>query len=242
MSKLGGMQLTKKYKNQLPQNFLDWYFKTFTSTRMHYGHWSVGCYDQNWDEYEEVIEDDPNAKWHNEIHLHDNKAHLVRNGDPSEDFNAHTWRRNSNSWSTCFASMVGGNAYNLGDCPPTPDEIRLFINVSITDHINLHVPVGNFMGHGEAADNMEASPENRYQGNQKGNDNAAIDLGLPHANYGPASDFFMRWDLHCWVDPNTLELTSGFGKQPEGWEYLCDYIRGNIILGIMNQTKTKWNK
>lgn len=219
------MQLKPAYHARLDPKFLAWYLPTFDNTRRHYGHWSVGCYDQDFPEYQEMVEDGKTTGFSSEVHKHDDVAHLVRNNSPAEDTFAHTYHRNTNAWATCFASMSGGSTDDLGPNAPTPDEIDVFVRAMVEDHINLHVPIGNFMGHGEAADNMDFPTRN--------------DPAAPHDPYGPSTTC-ERWDLGCWIDPQTRALLPFTRPCPAGWEFLPDYIRGQAIIGIQDATRAKW--
>ena len=105
--------------------------------------------------------------------------------------------------------------------------IRLFIKTLATGCGNLHIPVGNFMAHGEAANNKDFPTMN--------------DPAAPHTPYGPGSGDFERWDLLRLIDPVTLALHPGLAARGN-LIMLPDYIRGEAILLIQANTKAKWSK
>jgi len=219
------MQLLKHYKDQLDPRFLKYYLAHFTNTRRHYIHWTACDYKTNFpDDYQEVIEDKlaEQEGWHVEVTKHNSLAETAQNADPGEDFYKHTYARNTNSWATCLACM------DRPDDIPSPDQIKMLIFVSAMDHTKLLVPVGNMMGHGEAADNKDFPTAN--------------DPGAPCDPYGPRNGC-VRWDLEGNINLQTLEFfpdPSGVADGGTGCERFMDYLRGQTILKIQEFTRSKW--
>jgi len=107
-----------------------------------YLHWTVGHYNQFFDDYHINI-------------AGDGSYHIA-----TEDFAqvlAHTWRRNSGSVGISLCCAVGATSSGLGSEPPTEAQIESMARVIavLADALDLTIDVERVMTHGEAADNED---------------------------------------------------------------------------------------
>jgi hypothetical protein len=215
------LQLTAEYKSKLNPSFLKWYNETFTNTRHLYAHWPVsGCHG-DFVEYHIVIGMDD-----------DNVKPVVYNNTPiTQDLYSHTDGRNEDSWSISIDGFGDANTQSLGTEVCYPVQLSTMTSMLITQCIDLHVPVGNLMSHAEAGDNRDFPSPN------------ADGIPAPPA-YGPTTTC-TRWDFFVLINPKDLSLSEmkGLGWDdpvPAGQERFMDWVRGQVMLGIQNQTKGKW--
>jgi len=222
----GGLQLLPEYKKKCDPKFLKWYLKEFTNNRMIYGHWSAGPRGVNFSDY------------HKMVLVRDNAVMSLSNESCAVDMYHHTFGRNSGSCAICLAGFHYATTSDLGDEQATPDQLRRFAKDVAEICCNLRIPVGNFMSHAEAADNVDLGPEPPY-------DTPGLS-GSDAAPYGPLSGVWERWDLHVWVNKKTLKLEAPNGKkvlEPKGdLVPLTDWVRGEAILRVQDATYKYWGK
>lgn len=225
MSNYGGLQLLPEYKKKLEPKFIDWYLKEFTNTRMVYGHWSAGPRGVNFTDY------------HKMVLVRDGVVMVQNNENCTVDMFAHTFGRNTNSCAICLAGFHRATTNDLGEEAATPDQLRRFVKELAQVCVNLRTPVGNFMSHAEAADNIDQGPNPPYS-----------TPGLSGSSaepYGPLSGAWERWDLHTYIDKMSLELHPPFAKSnlppKEKMVSLTDWIRGEAIQHIQNLTYRLWS-
>ena len=126
-----------------------------------YLHWSAGHYFHTFDDYHINI-------------TADGRFYIA-----TEDFSdvlAHTYKRNSGAVGIALCCGVDATTNDLGNEPPTPDQIEAMAQVTqkVADALWLTINKDHVMTHGEAGDNED---------------------GLyTHDNYGPKSTC-ERWDL-----------------------------------------------
>jgi len=216
----GGMQLTTAYKDRLSTAFLAYYHGKFTSDRMFYAHWSATgrCA--------------PEGAYHRETILDANHGAATLN--PSNvtldtDMFEHTSNRNTNATAYCVACEGGGSPEALGDNQATKAMLVEFVRAIASGCVQLKVPVANLMTHAEAADCVDGFVD-------------------PDGHYGPHSSDFQRWDWYVFTHSLSLALVSMYdgskwlypGDAPAGCEYFGDWLRGQVILEIQEQTKGDW--
>lgn len=234
----GGMQLFPSYRKQLLSAFLAWYSRTFTSRRLHAIHWTAGTYDQN---FPPIIR--PETDYYEGYHRCILGDQIASNW-PLTDECVHWYGRNyssdvpGGSWATSLCAMYGATTNDLGDYPPTPTQLRLLVQSCAADHIDLHVPVSQLMGHWEGADELDLL--------HQGVDPSAF----PYEEYGPTRGHDMgpgdfRWDPWIMVNRDTLEVACvGDPRTNPGptsrWLPFMDWLRGEVILEIQRQTEPKW--
>lgn len=134
-----------------------------------YLHWSAGRYTT------------PFADYHINI-LGDGTIMI-----PTDDFSdvlAHTWCRNTGAIGISLACAYGANTNNLGEYPPTSDQIENMACaiVKVADALNLTIDKQHVMTHGEAADNEDGI--------------------YCHEPYGPLNGC-ERWDLEYLGTPDS---------------------------------------
>lgn len=224
--KFGGMQVLPEYKKKLEPKFLQWYLKEFSNDRMIYGHWSAGPRGVNFLDY------------HGMVLVRDGRAIYVSNENCNVDLHAHTYGRNTNSCSISLGGFQNATTSDLGDQFATPEQLRKFVKEIAGICCNLRIPVGNFMTHAEAADNVDQGPNPPY-------DTPGLS-GPDSEAYGPISGHWERWDLHVLVDKKTLKLTPPLGKAhlPVGEKEipLADWVRGEVFLQVQDMTYKYWGK
>ena len=126
-----------------------------------YLHWSAGHYNQVFDDYH--------------INIKGNGDIVASTDDLSETL-AHTYHRNTGAIGISLACGYGANTEDLGDEPPTEQQIEnMAYTVAVLCYV-LDIPIDKMhvMTHGEAADNE--------------------DDRCPHEPYGPRTTC-ERWDL-----------------------------------------------
>jgi hypothetical protein len=214
MSQFGGMQVLAQYKSKLSPKFLGWYFKEFTNSRMVYLHWPVECKSADDEHYHWVVVDRGGA------------ANICRNTPLTQDTYDHTWHRNTNACAIALGGFSGATTSDLGSECATPSMVMMLTHAVAEACIQLKAPVGNVLSHGEAADNVDQGPNPPYS--------------TPYDPYGPLSTW-ERWDLHCWVVPGSNKLYAPKMDKPKGALWLPDYVRGEAILLIQEETKKAWS-
>lgn len=218
----GGMQLKDKYRDRLDPRFLSYYFKEFANKRMVYLHWTAGRRSTNFTDYHIVV----GASLRGFPEVHENT--------PSDQYlYAHTYGRNHNSCAISLAGLLDATTNDLGREVPDANQINRFVDVVTNVCLNLRTPVANIMTHAEAADNLDQ--EDRRTPSLYGDD------ALP---YGPSSTW-ERWDLHCFIDNQTLRLTPPgdarvLHPKTETSEAFADWIRGQVMLNIQSHTRKYW--
>lgn len=126
-----------------------------------YLHWSAGHYNQVFDDYH--------------INIKGNGDIVASTDDLSETL-AHTYHRNTGAIGISLACGYGANTEDLGDEPPTEQQIEnMAYTVAVLCYV-LDIPIDKMhvMTHGEAADNEDGR--------------------CPHEPYGPRTTC-ERWDL-----------------------------------------------
>lgn len=215
MSNFGGMQLLPSFRANLDPRFLKWYLKEFTGDRMIYGHWPVACKWSDDPHYHRVITQSP-----------DGRVKVNNNMICNKDMYEHTYRRNLNSCSVALGGFLGATTSDLGSQCATPEMIDKFVEAVAEICLNYRIPVSNFMSHGEAADNVDQGPNPPYD--------------TPYEAYGPMSTW-ERWDLHVWIDPTSHQIVPPLGKKiPHNYVYFPDWVRGQAIQRIEDQTEKYW--
>jgi len=218
----GPMQMEKSYKEKLDKNFLTYFPYHYNRRSRIYLHWSAGPYRLDFDDYHKNILG-PDGK--TIIQTYPHTPHV----DPFTVVRAHTYHRNSDAIGVGLSCMTGATTNDYGENPLTPEMIDACIELLRNLCNNYRVPPHNIMSHAEAGDNKD-NPE-----------------PLPHEPYGPESTC-ERWDLWCYYNPVKRHLmTAKIGKggvtapAPEGYLYLPDYIRGEVILKIQDDTRKYWD-
>ena len=107
-----------------------------------YLHWSAGHYGQFFNDYHINI---------------DRNGELYISTDSFADTLSHTWRRNTGSIGVSLACGFGANTNDLGDEPPTEEQIEAISKVIavLCDELWLTIDKKHVMTHGEAADNED---------------------------------------------------------------------------------------
>lgn len=107
-----------------------------------YLHWTAGRYGQKYDDYH--------------INIDQNGSIYVSTDDFSETLN-HTWRRNTGSIGVALCCAYGAGSQDLGDYPPTKDQIEVMAEVIAVLCTALGLPITKMyvLTHGEAADNED---------------------------------------------------------------------------------------
>lgn len=151
-----------------------------------YLHWSAGHYGQFFDDYHINIESD---------------GTIYVSTEDLSDVLAHTYHRNSGAIGVSLACAYGANTSNLGNEPPTDDQIEAMAQVTwkLCDGLWLTIDKDHVMTHGEAADNEDG-----------------IEASDP---YGPKSTV-ERWDLEY----------LGTDESPAYNPYATDGSRGGDVL------------
>lgn len=203
----GGMQILKQYKAQCAPKFLEWYLKEFRSERMMYLHWSAGYPQTNFKDYHIVI-----CEEHGVTVTHYNTP-------ANQDLPAHTYQRNMNSCAIAIACAFGATTKNLGQYPPSSEQIKEMLNQAVRICLNQRIPVGNILSHAEAADNEDGA------------------TGLEF--YGPKNGC-ERWDFWVGIDPKTLRVFCPSVEVRTGSFWFPDWFRGEAILRIQKATEKYW--
>lgn len=111
-----------------------------------YLHWSAGRYGQYSREYHINIDND-------------GKLYV-----PTVDFSttlSHTWKRNSGSIGIALCCAYGGGSNNLGNYPPTSNQIEAMPQaiVAVAEGLWLTIDKNHVLTHGEAANNEDGYTE-----------------------------------------------------------------------------------
>lgn len=151
-----------------------------------YLHWSAGHYGQLFDDYHINIDSD---------------GSLYVATEDFSDVLSHTYRRNSGSIGISMACCAFATTNDLGDEPPTEEQIEAMakVVVAVCDGLWLTIDKDHVMTHGEAADNEDGI--------------------YPHEPYGPKNGC-ERWDA---------ELL-GTTESPVFNPYATDGSRGGDVL------------
>lgn len=161
-----------------------------------YLHWSAGHYFQKFGDYHINIVGD------GRIYVStDNLAEVL----------AHTYRRNSGSVGISLCCCAGATTNNLGDEPPTPQQIEAMAQAvcAICDGLWLTIDRNHVMTHGEAADNIDGIE--------------------PHEPYGPQTTC-ERWDLQFLGTDESPAYTTDYDAPATG---------GNVLRGKANWYRAK---
>jgi len=151
-----------------------------------YLHWTAGHYGQYYlNDYHIAID-------------YDGKIYV---DSPLDDVLAHTWKRNTGSVGITLACCVGATSADLGDEPPTAEQIEAMAQaiVAVADGLWLTIDINHVMTHGEAADNEDGIE--------------------PHEEYGPKTTV-ERWDLEY----------LGTDESPAFEPWATDGSRGGDVL------------
>ena len=126
-----------------------------------YLHWSAGHYNQTFDDYH--------------INIKGNGDIVASTDDLSETL-AHTYHRNTGAIGVSLACCAGATSEDLGDEPPTEQQIENMAHTVAVLCYVLDIPIDKMhvMTHGEAADNEDGR--------------------CTHEPYGPRTTC-ERWDL-----------------------------------------------
>ena len=163
-----------------------------------YLHWTAGHYGQYYlNDYHVAID-------------YDGKIYV---DSPLDEVLAHTWKRNSGSVGITLACCVGATSADLGDEPPTAEQIEAMAQaiVAVADGLWLTIDINHVMTHGEAADNEDGIE--------------------PHEEYGPKTTV-ERWDLEY----------LGTDESPCFEPWATDGSRGGDVLrGKANFYRNLWS-
>jgi hypothetical protein len=224
----GGMQLIPYYRNQLDPEFLRWYPHAFTTKRPGYIHWTAGPRDVSFDDYHRVYTSDARG------------VHIFTNTDVMIDLHAHTYHRNTGSFSVSVASMHDATSDHFGDECATPQQIIAMLDDLVAVCQNHRIPVSMLMSHQEAADNMDYYPQPNSP-------------EAPHDPYGPLFGSCERWDWFAYIDSTTKQISPVFNKsewltisrtaraaKPPKLPFM-DWLRGEAALRLQAQTEAFWH-
>lgn len=161
-----------------------------------YLHWTAGRYGQKFDDYHINIDAD-GSLWAS-----------------TEDFSealAHTWHRNTAAIGITLCCCYGATTDNLGDYPPTQEQIEAMAQVVavLAPVLWLSIDKDRVMTHAEAADNIDG-------------------LLPPGDEYGPNADC-ERWDLQFLQTQESPEWITDYDDPRTG---------GNVIRGKANYYKS----
>ena len=151
-----------------------------------YLHWSAGRYGQFWDGYHVQIDGDGKVYVYGDL----------------DDVLSHTWKRNTGSIGITLACGYGMDTRgNIGECPPTGEQIERMADAIAATSKGLGVPIDkeHVLTHGEAADNEDGI--------------------VCHEEYGPKTTC-ERWDLEY----------LGTEESPEFNPWATDGSRGGDVL------------
>ncbi len=151
-----------------------------------YLHWSAGRYGQFWDGYHVQIDGDGAVYVYGAL----------------DDILSHTWKRNTGAVGIALACSCGMDTRgNLGECPPTGEQIERMAEsiAAIAKGLGIPIDKEHVLTHGEAADNED---------------------GITcHEEYGPKTTC-ERWDLEY----------LGTEESPEFNPWAKDGSRGGDVL------------
>ena len=129
--------------------------------------------------------------------------------DNLADVLAHTYYRNSGSIGISLCCCAGATTSDLGDEPPTPQQIEAIAQAAcaVADGLWLTIDREHVMTHGEAADNADG-----------------LDINYPGGPYGPQNTC-ERWDLQYLGTDESREYTTDYDDPATG---------GNVLRGKAN--------
>lgn len=155
-----------------------------------YLHWSAGWYTSVYDDYHINIGE------HGQIYM---------TTDDLSETKSHTWWRNTGSVAVSLCCGVNADTEDLGDNPPTQEQIETMAKViaALCDGLQLDITKQTVLTHGEAADNEDG-------------DTAGYDA---KECYGPKNGC-ERWDLEY----------LGTTESPSFNPYAEDGTRGGDVL------------
>ena len=165
-----------------------------------YLHWTAGRYGQMYDDYHVNIDRD---------------GSIWASTDDFSETLAHTWHRNTASIGITLCCGYGATTNDLGDYPPTSEQIDAMAQVVavIAPALRLTIESERVLTHAEAADN--------------------IDELLPEGDeYGP-NNGCERWDLQFLGTDESPEWTTDYSDPRTG---------GNVIRGKANYWKNKFEE
>ncbi len=159
-----------------------------------YLHWSAGHYFQKFGDYHVNITGD---------------GKIYVSSDNLADVLAHTYYRNSGSVGISLCCCAGATTSDLGDEPPTPQQIEAIAQAAcaVADGLWLTIDREHVMTHGEAADNADG-----------------LDIAYPGGPYGPQNTC-ERWDLQYLGTDESGEYTTDYDDPATG---------GNVLRGKAN--------
>lgn len=146
-----------------------------------YLHWSAGRYGQFFDDYHINIDSD---------------GSVYVSGDDLAAMKSHTYKRNSGSIGISLCACYGATMDNLGEFPPTTEQIEAMSQVIavLCKALDLTIDLYRVMTHAEAANNLDGINPG-YEAN-----------GQPQGRYGPGYTC-ERWDL--WLFHGAAAGTGG---------------------------------
>ena len=164
-------------------------------------HWTAGHHGQFWPEDYHIHVDE-----HGEIYLSTNDL---------SDVLGHTWHMNRGTVGVTLCCAVDATTEDLGDEPPTDEQIETMAKVIAVLCANLWLTIRNdiVMTHGEIGDSTEFYDED--------------DL------YGPESDELERWDLQYLGTEESPEYVADHTDPSTG---------GNVLRGKALYYQALWNK
>lgn len=165
-----------------------------------YLHWTAGRYGQMYDDYHVNIDRD---------------GSIWASTDDFSETLTHTWHRNTASIGITLCCGYGATTNDLGDYPPTSEQIDAMAQVVavLATALWLTIDSERVLTHAEAADN--------------------IDELLPEGDeYGP-NNGCERWDLQFLGTDESPEWTTDYSDPRTG---------GNVIRGKANYWKNKFEE
>lgn len=165
-----------------------------------YLHWTAGRYGQMYDDYHVNIDRD---------------GSIWASTDDFSETLTHTWHRNTASIGITLCCGYGATTNDLGDYPPTSEQIDAMAQVVavLATALWLTIDSERVLTHAEAADN--------------------IDGLLPEGDeYGP-NNGCERWDLQFLGTDESPEWTTDYSSPRTG---------GNVIRGKANYWKNKFEE
>lgn len=162
-----------------------------------YLHWTAGRYGQSFNDYHISIDQD---------------GTIYASTDDLSETLAHTWHRNTGAVGVTLCCALDATPDDLGDYPPTPEQIEIMAQCIAIIADTLHIPIDRYhvLTHGEAADNMDG-----------------IDVPDP---YGPLNGC-ERWDLQYLGTDESPEYTTDYDDPATG---------GNVLRGKANWYLNEW--
>ena len=105
-------------------------------------HWTAGRYNQFFDDYH--------------INIDSDGSYILTTEDFSE-VKSHNWMKNTGSIAICLCCAYNANTNNLGDYPPTNEQIEAMAKVIavITKALDIPIDIHHVCSHGTSADNED---------------------------------------------------------------------------------------